>query len=70
MTACGQGCKRGGLARARGLFHAELIANAKAEEEQEDGAEDSLNGGEDFQWAGKHSIAAGIEKILAEAKDV
>jgi hypothetical protein len=70
MSAWGQGCKRGGLARARGSFHAEFIANAKAEEEQEDGAEDSLNGGQDFQWSGQTFDRGGIEKILAEAKDV
>ena len=30
---------------ARGLFHAEAIANAEAGEEEENGAEDGLNGG-------------------------
>jgi hypothetical protein len=32
--------------------------------------EDSLNGGEDFQWSGQTFDRGGIEKILAEAKDV
>lgn len=34
-----------GAHRARGSFHAEFIANAEAEEEEENGVEDGLEGG-------------------------
>jgi hypothetical protein len=54
----------------RGSFHAEFIANAKAEEEEENGAEDGLNGAEDFQERGQMFDRGGVEKILAEAEDV
>jgi hypothetical protein len=53
---------------ACGLFHAEAIANAEAEEEEENGAEDGLNGGEHFE-ASERSINCQTE-IPAEAEDI
>jgi hypothetical protein len=52
----------------RGSFHAEFIANAKAEEEEENGAEDGLNGGYHFEPS-ERSINCQTE-IPAEAEDV
>ena len=37
-----------GIALARGSFHAEFVANAEAEEEEENGADDGLEEGQDF----------------------
>ena len=54
----------------RHSFHAEFIANAEAEEEEQNGAEDGLNGGQDFEHGGKIVNAVGIKKILAETEHV
>ena len=58
--------------RARDSFHAELVANAEAEEEEENGAEDGLNGGQDFQERREtvSIVTESVEKILPEAEDV
>lgn len=66
MTACGEGCKRGGI--SRGSLHAEIVADTEAEKEEENGAKDGLNGGEDFEPS-ERSINCQTE-IPAEAEDI
>ena len=52
------------------LFHAEFMANAESEEEEERAPDDRLCGGKNFEYGGLPSDKVGIEKILAEAEDV
>jgi hypothetical protein len=59
-----------GQGGSRGLFHAELVTNAEAEEEKENGADDGLEGGQNFERRGEIFKEVGIEKILAEAEDI
>jgi hypothetical protein len=63
-------CSAAGDIEARGSFHTEFIANAEANKEEENGAEDGLNGAQDFERGGEIFDVMGIEKILAEAEDV
>lgn len=53
-----------GIGPARDSFYPEFDANAKAKEEEENGAEDNLNGGEDFQRSGQACDRGNIKKIL------
>jgi hypothetical protein len=52
----------------RGLFHAEFVANAEAEEEEENGAEDGLEGRKHYEQS-ERRINCQTE-IPAEAEDV
>jgi len=42
---------------SRRLFHPEFVANAEAKEEEENGAEDGLNGGKHYQTMLNHCYA-------------
>jgi hypothetical protein len=53
---------------ACGSFHAEFVANAEAEKEEENGAEHGLNGGKHYEPS-EWSINCQTE-IPAEAEDI
>jgi len=51
---------------ARGSFHAEAIANAEADEKEENGAEDRLHGGHHFEPP--NGVAIAKSKSLRKPK--
>ncbi|MGH6848179.1 MAG: hypothetical protein ACREC0_12310 [Methylocella sp.] len=69
MTAWDVGCKRGGFS-ARGSLHAEFVADTEADEEQENRAEDGLEGGYNVEPGGKTLNVGRVDEVFTEAEDV